>query len=421
MSKIKKIEAYQIIDSRGNPTIETVTYLTDGISARAAVPSGASTGKFEALELRDGDKSRFHGKEVQKAVKNVNEKIFNELKDRDPTDQKKIDWLMRELDGSRDKSNLGANAILSVSLSVSRAAAKLTGKKLYEYLAQTYDFSSKSFSLPTPQFNVLNGGQHAQNELAIQEFLIIPVGVDGFFEKLRLGCEVYYELKGILNDKGYSTGVGDEGGFAPDVNDPKEALSLLLEAGQKAGYTKGDDFVLGLDVAASEFSQKENDKFSYQVTSDNTLDSKRLTNYLLELADEFYIGSIEDPLDQEDWQGWQYFSKKAGDDIQVVGDDLFVTNQKRLKKGIDMNIANAILIKLNQIGTLTETIETIKLAQKHNYRVVVSHRSGETTDPYIADLAVATSSQQLKSGSLARGERLAKYNRTLRIARWLKG
>jgi enolase len=414
MSKIKKIFAREILDSRGNPTVEAVVNLENGIKAEAAVPSGASTGKFEALELRDGDKDRYIGKGVLKAVENINGPINDKLVGRDVRAQKKLDWLMRELDGSDDKSNLGANAILAVSMALIRAAAKLEGRNLYEQIAVSFDLA-KNFNLPTPYFNIINGGEHASNKLSIQEFMLVPVIKDNFSEKLRLGSEIYHQLKDILIDLGETVAVGDEGGFAPNFDDPKKALDAIIESGGKAGYQPGKDFGISLDVAASEFSKEEQDRdFVYTMEGFDSLDSKGLSNYLLELADNYPIISIEDPLDQEDWSGWQYITGKAGN-IEIVGDDLFVTNAKRLKKGIELTAANSILIKLNQIGTVSETVEAINLARDNSYSFMVSHRSGETSDSFIADFVVGVGGNQIKSGSLARSERLSKYNQLLRI------
>ena len=414
MSKITKIQAREILDSRGNPTVEAEATLADGTVSRDSVPSGASRGKFEAWELRDGDPKRYQGQGVTKAVENVNTLIQEKLVGREAQDQQKIDWLMKELDGTDNKSKLGANAILAVSLAVCRAASSSEKKPLFKYLAEKFDLAKKNFSLPTPLFNLINGGQHADNKLSIQEFLLIPKLQSSFAEQLRMGAEIYHQLKDLLKEKGWLTGVGDEGGFAPEINDPKEVLELIVGAGKKAGYQPEKDFVLGLDVAASEFCQTE-EGFQYKMEGFDPLDSKGLANYLLELAKEFPLWSIEDPLDQEDWQGWQYFTKKADDQLQVVGDDIFVTNQERLKRGIREKAANAILVKLNQIGTLTETVGTIKLAQSKNYQTIISHRSGETEDTFIADLAVGTNSGQIKSGGLARSERVATYNQLLRI------
>jgi len=414
MAKIKKIKAREILDSRGNPTVEAMVKLENGSIGCDSVPSGASTGKFEALELRDNDSSRFQGQGVLKAVKNIREEIAPKLIGRESSDQQKIDWLMKELDGTKDKSRLGANAILAVSMAVCRASARVDRKPLYQYLAETYQFPS-NYSLPTPLFNIFNGGKHAGNRLSIQEFMIIPKKETKFKEKLRLGAEVYQRLKEILKENNYSTGVGDEGGFAPEIENPKDVLELIVKAGEKAGYCAGDDFVLGLDVAASEFAEKNGDHFQYKMNGFDTLNSKGLANYLIELSQEFPIFSIEDPLDQEDWQGWHEMTKKAGDKTQLVGDDLFVTNQDRLKRGIEGKVANAILVKLNQIGTVSETIETIKLAHSKNYASIISHRSGETGDVFIADLAVATGSSQIKSGAPARFERVSKYNRLMKI------
>jgi enolase len=414
MIKIKKITAQEILDSRGNPTVKATVMLSDGTRAQASVPSGASTGKFEALELRDNDKDRYQGKGVLKAVRNVNEQINQELVGKEPFDQRKIDWLMNELDGSENKSKLGANAILAVSLAVARVAAISRGLDLYEYIAQSYDFTVKNFQLPLPFFNIFNGGQHAQNGLSVQEFMMVPIAEMSYKDRLRMGAEIYHSLKDLLHKNDYATGVGDEGGFAPSLSDPKEVLEIITRAGVEAGYEAGSDFAFALDVAASEFCEEEDGKYIYRMQGFDSLDSKGLSNYLLELTEKFPIMSIEDPLDQEDWDGWHSITKRAND-IQIVGDDLFVTNTNRLKKGIDKNVGNSILIKLNQIGSLSETIDAIKLAHENNYKTMISHRSGETCDSFIADLVVGTGARQIKSGSLARSERISKYNRLLEI------
>ncbi len=414
MSKIKKIIGREILDSRGNPTVEAEVYLDTGLMTKAAVPSGASTGKYEAVELRDGDEDRYVGKGVLKAVANINEDINDELVGRDVGNQKKIDWLLKELDGSDNKGRLGANAILAVSMATVRAAALVEGKPLYEQISQTFGFNS-NYQLPTPYFNIVNGGEHASNKLSIQEFMLVPV-IDGNFEdKLRLGAEVYHQLKEIIESKGQPTTVGDEGGFAPNIDDPGQVLELIIEAGEKAGYKQVEDFAIALDVAASEFSSNDSGNFNYLMEGFDSLDSKGMSNYLLELASNYPIISIEDPLDQEDWQGWQYFTSKAPDSLAVVGDDLFVTNKDLLSKGIKLKAGNSILIKLNQIGTVSETVETIKQAQQANYDFMVSHRSGETSDSFIADFVVGVGGSKIKSGSLSRSDRLSKYNQLLRI------
>lgn len=420
MTKIKKITGLEVLDSRGNPTVEAEVTLEGGMVARAITPSGASTGKFEAVELRDEDSKRYLGKGVTKAVENVSGPINDSLVGKDAKNQKKIDWLLKELDGTKNKSKLGANAILAVSMAVIRVSALASNTPLYEQVAKTFDFP-KSFKLPRPFFNILNGGEHASNKLSIQEFMLTPLIDSSFQEQLRLGSEVYHHLKSNLEDSGLATTVGDEGGFAPEVSDPKQVLELIVSAGKKAGYQPGTDFAIGLDVAASEFSSENNGEFSYQMEGFNSLDSQELANYLLELADDFPIISIEDPLDEEDWQGWQYITKKASDTIQIVGDDLFVTNKERLKKGIELKAGNSILIKLNQIGTVTETVETVRKAEENSFNFMVSHRSGETSDSFIADFVVGINGGQIKSGSLARSDRLAKYNQLLRIENRLNG
>lgn len=406
--KIKKIIAREILDSRGNPTVEVDVILKNGTHGRAAVPSGASTGTHEALELRDGDK-RYLGKGVLKAVENINKKIAPEIIGMDAEEQKKIDKLMLKLDGTENKSNLGANAILGVSLAVARASANCRKISLYRYLG-----GSKAKLLPVPLMNFINGGKHANNNLDIQEFMIVPYGAGCFAEALRMGVEVFHHIKKILNEKGMSTAVGDEGGFAPDFKNHREALSVLVEGIEKAGYKPYDDIAIALDPAASEFFDSE--KKVYVLKSENReLSSDEMVDYYEKFVNEFPIVSIEDGLAEEDWEGWKKLTERLGKRIQLVGDDIFVTNPLRLRKGIENKIANSILIKLNQIGTLTETLEVIKKAHRAGYTTVISHRSGETEDTTIADLAVAVNAGQIKTGSASRSERIAKYNQLLRI------
>lgn len=420
MAKIKRISGLEVLDSRGNPTVEAEVELENGIKTRAITPSGASTGKFEAVELRDNNKDRYQGKGVKQAVENVSTLINDELKGREVDDQRKIDWLMKELDGTDNKNKLGANAILAVSMAAIRAAAISNKRSLYQQIAETFNLSAK-FNLPRPFFNILNGGQHANNKLSIQEFMLVPLVEGSFARQLRLGAEVYHQLKKELEESGQSSAVGDEGGFAPQISDPKQVLELIIEAGKKAGYQPKTDFAIGLDVAASEFSLNQDGKFGYKMDGFDNLDSKGLANYLLELADNFPIISIEDPLDEEDWQGWQYITSKTPEHIQIIGDDLFVTNKERLNKGIKLEAANSILIKLNQIGTVSETVDTVNMARENNFKLMISHRSGETCDSFIADFAVGIGGEQIKSGSLARSDRLAKYNQLLRIEKELNG
>ncbi|MCH9630586.1 MAG: Enolase [Chlamydiia bacterium] len=415
MSKIKHIHAREILDSRGNPTVDVEVHLEDGSVGEAKVPSGASTGEHEALELRDGDKSRYSGKGVLKACANVNDKIASHLKGHDATDQKAIDHAMLDLDGTPHKSNLGANAILGVSLATAKAASVSKKLPLYRYLNDT-----SSYTLPTPMMNILNGGEHADSSLDFQEFMIRPIGAPSFKEALRCGAEIFHTLKKLLKEKGHSVSVGDEGGFAPNLASDHEALEFIIKAIESAGYKPQSEVTIALDPAASEFFDKEG-KFYYEKKkkkAGNTFDkrsSEEQVKYLASLAKEFPIDSIEDGLDENDWDGWKILTEELGEKIQLVGDDLFVTNKEFLQKGIDLHVANSILVKVNQIGSLTETLETIQLAKDHGYTCVVSHRSGETEDTFIADLAVATDVRQIKTGSLSRSDRIAKYNRLLAI------
>ena len=402
MSKIRNIHAREIIDSRGNPTVEVDVTLESGITATASVPSGASTGVHEALELRDNDPKRYNGKGVLQAVKNVNEKIFPKLKGMDALNQKLIDQTMIELDGTESKTNLGANAMLGVSLGVFKVKKKKKKEELYAYLGNKK-------TLPRCMMNILNGGAHAENKLEFQEFMIIP-SKEEYLDNLRMGAEVFHSLQKILKEKGLSCGVGDEGGFAPSIDNTKEALDLIQKKKEKAGYKLGSDIFIGLDVAASEFY-----KDGYYNLEDKKMTSDEMIDYYEDLISKYPIISIEDGLDQDDYIGWQKLTKRLGDKLQLVGDDLFVTNKKLLQKGIELKMANAILLKLNQIGTVTETLETIKLAQENGYKTIISHRSGETEDNYIADFAVGLGLGQIKTGSMSRSERISKYNRLIRI------
>ena len=408
MSKIKNIYAREILDSRGNPTVEVELTLESGIKAVASVPSGASTGKNEALELRDNDKNRYHGKGVLKAINNVNNIIKPLLIGKDSLNQEEIDRIMLEKDGTENKEVLGANAILGVSLANLKAAAKYKGLELYEYLG-------KEYSMPRCMMNILNGGVHASNNLDFQEFMIVP-NKEEYHENLRMGSEVFNTLKNVLKERNLLCGVGDEGGFAPQINDAKEALELIKEAITKSGYELGKDINIALDVAASEFYNEEEDIYLLEGVK---YTKEELVSYYQSLVDKYHIISIEDGMAEEDYEGWKLLTSKLSN-IQLVGDDLFVTNKKLLQKGIDMHIANAILIKLNKIGTVTETIETIKLARDNNYKTIISHRSGETEDNYISDFAVGLNLGQIKTGSMSRGERLSKYNRLLRIEEQIK-
>ncbi|KGK01051.1 phosphopyruvate hydratase [Thalassotalea sp. ND16A] len=417
MTNISKIIAREILDSRGNPTVEADVVLTSGLVGTACAPSGASTGSREALELRDGDNTRFHGKGVLKAVAAINGPINQTLLGFDALNQHAIDQTLIELDGTENKSSLGANAILAVSLAVAKAAALARELPLYQHLADLYG-STEELSLPLPMMNIINGGEHADNNIDIQEFMIQPVGAKNFRDGLRMGAEVFQQLKKVLAARGLNTAVGDEGGFAPNLASNEEALVVIKEAVEQAGYHLGQDFTLALDCAASEFYQQGR----YQLSGENkSFDAIGFSEYLAELTEKYPIVSIEDGLDESDWQGWEYLTKRLGDKIQLVGDDLFVTNTKILNQGIEMKIANSILIKFNQIGTLTETFAAINMAQSAGYTVVISHRSGETEDTTIADLAVATCTGQIKTGSLSRFDRVAKYNRLLRIEEELSG
>jgi len=413
MSKtsIEKIIAREVIDSRGNPTVEADVYLESGVMGRAAVPSGASTGSREAIELRDGDNNRYMGKGVLTAVKNINEDINAALKGKDASQQQAIDKVMLDLDGTENKSKLGANALLAVSLACAKAAAIAEQKDLYAYLSK-----DGNYTLPVPMMNIINGGSHADNSVDLQEFMIIPVGAPSFSEAIRYGAEVFHNLKSVLSAKGLNTAVGDEGGFAPDLPSNESAIEVIIEAIKKAGYKPGVDIFIGIDAASSEFYKDG----KYHLTSEGkVLSASEFIDVLESWVDKYPIISIEDGLDEGDWDGWKLLTERLGDKVQLVGDDLFVTNTKIFQQGIDKNIANSILIKVNQIGTLTETLEAIALAKKSGYTAVISHRSGETEDTTIADLAVATAAGQIKTGSMSRSDRVAKYNQLLRIEQTL--
>ncbi|MFK8079336.1 MAG: phosphopyruvate hydratase [Granulosicoccus sp.] len=410
-SLITEVKAREIMDSRGNPTIEAEITLGSGVTGRAAVPSGASTGKREALELRDGDKQRYGGKGVLKAVENVNSAIRDAVMGHDVMDQPGLDKIMLDLDGSDNKDNLGANALLAVSLASAHAAADEKGVMLFEHLG-----GSEAVNLPVPMMNIINGGSHADNSVDLQEFMVMPVGVSSFREALRCGAEIFHALRSVLAAKGMNTSVGDEGGFAPNLSSNEEALETILVAIEKAGYEAGKDVYLALDVASSEFYKDG----KYDLASEGRkFDSAGFVDYLADWVDKYPIISIEDGLDEGDWDGWKILSDKLKDSIQLVGDDLFVTNPKILARGIELGIANSILIKVNQIGTLSETLETIRMAHQSGYTTVTSHRSGETEDTTIADLSVATNAKQIKTGSLSRSDRVAKYNQLLRIEEYL--
>lgn len=409
MSTILDIFGREILDSRGNPTVEVDVYLEDGSFGRAAIPSGASTGEHEAVELRDGDKSRYNGKGVLKAVENVNSIIADELIGMDATNQALIDKILIELDGTANKGKLGANAILGVSLAVAKAAANSVGLPLYQYIGGV-----NAKVLPVPMMNILNGGKHADNNVDLQEFMIMPVNAPSFAEALRMGAEVFHSLKKVLHEKGYNTAVGDEGGFAPDLKSNEEAVEVILKAIEKAGYKPGEDVFIALDPASSEFYNV--DKKVYELKSENKeLTSEEMVEYYAKWLEKYPIISIEDGLAEDDWDGWKFMTEKLGKKVQLVGDDIFVTNTERLARGIEMGVANSILIKLNQIGTLTETLNAIDMAHRAGYTAVVSHRSGETEDSTIADLVVATNAGQIKTGSASRSDRIAKYNQLIRI------
>lgn len=409
MTTIMDVFAREILDSRGNPTIEVDLILESGVLGRAAVPSGASTGEHEAVELRDNDKSRYLGKGVQNAVNNVNDIIAKEIVGYDATEQSLLDKIMIELDGTTNKEKLGANAILGVSMAAAKAAAESVGLPLFQYLG-----GINAKVLPVPMMNILNGGSHADNNVDLQEFMVVPAGASSFKEALRMGAEVFHNLKKVLTKKGYNTAVGDEGGFAPDLKSNEEAIEVILEAINKTGYKAGNDIFLALDPASSEFFDKQKNK--YILASENKeLTPQQMSDFYVDWVKKYPIISIEDGMAEDDWDGWKILTDKIGNKVQIVGDDLFVTNTNRLKRGIDDGIANSILIKVNQIGTLTETFDAIEMAHKAGYTAVISHRSGETEDNTIADLVVSTNAGQIKTGSASRSDRISKYNQLLRI------
>lgn len=410
MSLIEDISARQILDSRGNPTVEVDVILTDGILGRAAVPSGASTGEFEAVELRDGDNDYFLGKSVIKAVEHVNGPIADELVGYPANLQTEIDNIMLDLDGTPNKSNLGANAILGVSMAVAKAAAMSSGLSLWRYLGGV-----NSKVLPVPMMNIINGGSHADNNVDLQEFMVMPTGAKSFSHSVQMGAEIFHNLKKVLSSKGYSTAVGDEGGFAPNLKSNEEAVEVILVAIEKAGYTPGDDVLIALDPASSEFYDAEKKIYEFKWSDGSKMDADAMVEFWAKWVEKYPIVSIEDGMYEDDWEGWKKMTDAVGDKVQLVGDDLFVTNTERLARGIREGIANSILIKVNQIGTLTETLDAIEMAHKNGYTSVISHRSGETEDTTIADLAVATNAGQIKTGSMSRTDRIAKYNQLLRI------
>jgi enolase len=408
MTEIVDVRAREVLDSRGNPTVEAEIVLGDGTSGRAIVPSGASTGEHEAVELRDGDKSRYLGKGVRKAVENVNDEIADALIGTDAAEQRDLDALLIELDGTENKSRLGANAILAVSMAAARASAEFFDLPLYRYLGGV-----TANTLPTPMMNILNGGAHADNNVDFQEFMVMPVGATSFSEALRWGVEVFHTLKGVLKKRGYNTAVGDEGGFAPSLKSNVEAIEVVLEAIQQAGYKPGEQIAIALDPAASEFFK--DGKYIFKKSDKSEKTPEQMAHYWADWVNKYPIVSLEDGLAEDDWQGWKILTDLVGKKIQLVGDDLFVTNTKRLQQGIDQGIANSILIKVNQIGTVSETLDAIDLARRNGYTSIISHRSGESEDTFIADLAVATGAGQIKTGSASRTDRIAKYNQLLRI------
>ncbi len=414
MAVITGVHARQILDSRGNPTVEADVFTDSGHIGRAAVPSGASTGIHEAVELRDNDDNAFMGKGVLNAVSNVNNVIAQELNGLQVSEQSMIDQLMIELDGTKNKSNLGANAMLAVSLATAKAAAQAHGQYLHNYIGGV-----NARTLPVPMMNILNGGAHADNSIDFQEFMVMPFGAQSFSEGLRMGTEIFHHLKSVLKSKGYSTNVGDEGGFAPNIKSNVEAIETVLMAIEKAGYKPGEDVYIAMDAAASEFFVKEEGVYHFKKSTGDKLSPSEMVDYWADWAKKYPIASIEDGLDEDDWSGWKELTSKIGNDVQLVGDDLFVTNTERVQRGIDEDTANSVLIKVNQIGTLTETINTVQLAQSNNYSCVMSHRSGETEDSTIADLAVGLSTGQIKTGSASRSDRMAKYNQLLRLEEFL--
>ena len=414
MSAILKIHARQILDSRGNPTIEVDVITESGFAGRAAVPSGASTGVHEAVELRDDDKATYMGKGVLKAVNNVNNVLDNELRGLDVTNQALIDQTMLEIDGTPNKANIGANAILGVSLAVAKTGAQVTGQELFRYVGGV-----NANILPIPMMNILNGGSHADNSIDFQEFMVMPVGAESFSHALRMGTEVFHHLKAVLKKQGYSTNVGDEGGFAPNLKSNEEAIQVVLQAIENAGYKPGEDMFIALDPASAEYYLPEENVYHLHKSSGDKLTPAQMVDYWADWVNKYPIISIEDGMSEDDWDGWAIMTQKLGNKIQLVGDDLFVTNTKRLQRGIDTNVANSILVKVNQIGSLTETIQAVQLATANSYTSVMSHRSGETEDTTIADLAVALSTGQIKTGSASRSDRIAKYNQLLRIEEML--
>ena len=420
-TKIAKVKARQILDSRGNPTVEADVILEDGTLGRAAVPSGASTGEYEAVELRDGDKNKWLGKGVSKAVKHVNDKIADEIKGMEAGDQRALDRKMIDLDGSDNKAKLGANAILAVSMAAARAAADAFGLPLFRYLG-----GANASLLPCPMMNILNGGAHADNNVDFQEFMAMPVGAPSFSEALRWGTEVFHTLKAVLKRRGYNTAVGDEGGFAPSLKSNVEAIEVILEAITQAGYKPGAQIAIALDPAASEFFEKPQQpgtpgRYVFKKSDRSAKSSEEMVRFWSDWVRQYPIVSIEDGLAEDDWAGWRMLTEQLGSTVQLVGDDLFVTNTQRLQRGIDSGVANSILIKLNQIGTVSETLDAIELARRNNYTAIISHRSGETEDPFIADLAVGSGAGQIKTGSASRTDRIAKYNQLLRIEEQLGG
>lgn len=411
--KIQEVNAIQILDSRGNPTVQVEVMTEDGYTGIASIPSGASTGSFEAVELRDGNKNKYMGKSVEKAVENVNKKIAKEIIGMNVYEQRKIDEAMIKLDETPNKSNLGANAILGVSLAVAKAAANSLGMELYNYIG-----GINGTVLPVPMMNILNGGKHSDNNISIQEFMIMPIGDITFSERIKRGTEIYHTLKKVLKEKGYSVGVGDEGGFAPDLENEEQAIEVIIEAIKKAGYEPGKDIVLALDIASTEMFEEANKigKIGYYFWKSKQYKTKEeMVQYIIDLCEKYPIYSVEDGLAEEDWESWKVLTEKIGNKVQLVGDDLFVTNKSRLRRGIEKKSANSILIKLNQIGTLTETLETIQIAKENGYKTIISHRSGETEDTTIADIAVAVNVGQIKTGAPCRTDRVAKYNRLLYI------
>lgn len=410
MSFITNIHARQVLDSRGNPTVEVDIHTSDGAMGRAAVPSGASTGKYEAVELRDGDKKKYLGKGVMKAVDNVNELIAEELYGVDVTNQRSIDETLLDIDGTENKAKLGANAMLAVSLAAAKAAAATTGLPLYRYIG-----GANAKTLPVPMMNILNGGAHADNKIDFQEFMVMPVGASSFSEGLRWGVEIFHHLKNVLKDKGYSTNVGDEGGFAPDIKSNEEAIETVLKAIEKAGYKPGDQVAIAMDAAISELYDAKSKKYHFHKSGGAKMGSEELVEYWVKWCKKYPIVSIEDGMNEDDWKGWKMLTDALGSKVQLVGDDLFVTNVKRLEKGILEKTANGLLVKVNQIGTLSETIDAVTMAQHSSYNTIMSHRSGETEDYTIADLAVALNCGQIKTGSASRSDRMAKYNQLLRI------